>query len=69
MKHVAQHARDRYQAHFNYRLLSSEELAAYADQGFILLDDVLTERGVEEMQDQCMAYWSAGKGAYDPEGT
>ncbi|MDE2911344.1 MAG: hypothetical protein OXL68_00245 [Paracoccaceae bacterium] len=52
---------DPHEAHFNYRQLYSEELAAYADQGFILLNDVLTERGVGEMVDQCMAYWSAEK--------
>ncbi len=69
MNNPESHARDRRKAHFNYRRLSSEEQEAYADQGFLLLDNVLTERGVTEMVDQCMAFWSAKKGEYDPKGS
>ena len=69
MNHSAQRAKDRHEAHFNYRQLSPEELDTYADQGFLLLDDVLTEQGVAEMRDQCMSYWSAQKEGYDPDGS
>ncbi len=69
MNHSKLRTRNRREAHFNYRLLSPEEQKAYAEQGFLLLDDVLTEPGVAEMLDQCMAFWSAKKGEYDPEGT
>ena len=69
MSHMQQPVQDRHEAHFNYRHLSPEELEAYADQGFLLLDDVLTEQGVAEMRDQCMSYWSAKKEGYDPGGS
>ena len=69
MNHIQPPVQDRHEAHFNYRHLSPEELEAYANQGFLLLDDVLTEKGVAEMRDQCMSYWSAKKEGYDPEGS
>ena len=60
---------DRHGDHFNYRRLSPEELESYSDQGFVLLDDVLTGQGVIEMRDQCMSFWSSQKEDYDPEGS
>ena len=69
MKHLKRPARESRAAQFNYRQLTSEELKTYADQGFLLLDEVLTERGVAEMLGQCMAFWSAKKEEYDPKGT
>ena len=69
MNRMQQTAQERHKAHFNYRRLSPEEMETYADQGFILLDDVLTEQGVAEMKEQCMSFWSAQKEDYDPSGS
>ena len=54
---------------FNRRSLSKSELADYNTEGYIVLDELLTERGLQEMVEQCMASWRAEKGEFDPEGT
>ena len=54
---------------FNRRRLSASELADYDTHGYLVLDELLTERGLQEMVEQCMASWRAEKGEFDPEGT
>ena len=54
---------------FNSRRLSEGELADYDTQGYLVLDELLTEQGLQEMVEQCMAAWHAEKGEFDSEGT
>ncbi len=58
-----------YEKFFNRRKLSDAELDAYRDQGFVLIDDVLTPDGVDALREACMRVWSEIKGAPDPDGT
>ncbi len=54
---------------FNRRRLTVAELAAYADQGFLLLDGLLTPEGVATLRDASMRVWREQKGETDPKGT
>jgi len=51
---------------FNSRCLSEGELADFNADGYLVLDELLTERGLKEMVDECMASWHAEKGEFDP---
>ncbi|MEO6873603.1 MAG: phytanoyl-CoA dioxygenase family protein [Opitutaceae bacterium] len=51
---------------FNYRQLTSAELAGYHDQGFLVIKAVLTPAGVTRIVDECMSAWNALKGPYNP---
>ena len=52
---------------FNYRRLTPAELAAYHEQGFVVMKSVLTARGVDRLVGECMSAWQAEKGPYDPQ--
>ena len=57
----------KFDGRFNSRRLSEDELAEYDAQGFLVLDDLLTDMGLHEMVDQCMVSWRAEKGEFDPD--
>lgn len=50
---------------FNERKLSEAELSFYRDQGYLVIRNILTEAGLEEMREQSMKAWVAEKGAFD----
>lgn len=50
---------------FNERKLSEAELLFYRDQGYLVIRNILTEAGLEEMREQSMKAWVAEKGAFD----
>jgi hypothetical protein len=54
---------------FVYRTLSENELAAYQENGYHLYGRILTDAGLEEMRQQCMAAWTAHKQSFDPNKT
>jgi len=51
---------------FINRRLTPEELQTYADQGYLALQRVLTDEGLAQMREQCMAAWTSEKGEFDP---
>ena len=51
---------------FNYRMLSPAELAAFHENGFLVLKSVLTPAGIQRLVDECMKAWTAEKGPYNP---
>lgn len=54
---------------FNYRRLSPEELTFYAENGYLILRQVLTPEGINRMREEAMAAWTAEKEAFDPSRT
>lgn len=55
--------------YFQYRLLSDDQLRAYAENGYHHYGPILTDFGLEEMRRQCMAVWEEEKSAFDPNKT
>ena len=54
---------------FNYRSLSEDELARYAKQGYLVLRNVLTQQGIQQMKNEAMEVWKAEKESFDPKKT
>jgi len=55
--------------YFVERVLTSDELRTYNEQGYLALGRLLTDGGLDAMRQQCMAAWTAEKGEFDPEKT
>jgi ectoine hydroxylase-related dioxygenase (phytanoyl-CoA dioxygenase family) len=55
--------------HFNYRHLSNDEIAFYNLNGYIILKNILTSQGLEQMRDECMKAWNREKESFDPSRT
>jgi len=51
---------------FVNRKLTQEELQTYEEQGYLALGRVLTDQGLAQMREQCMAAWTSEKGEFDP---
>lgn len=54
---------------FNSVVLTPEQIEHYREEGFLLLDAVLTPQGLEAMLAECMAAWRREKGEFDPDAT
>lgn len=54
---------------FNDIILSIDQLQRYEEQGYLLLDGVLSPEGVQAMLSECMQAWRAEKGEFDPRAT
>ena len=52
---------------FLYRELSEAALSDFREQGYHMYGPILTESGLSRMRQECMAVWTAEKGAFDPE--
>ncbi len=52
--------------YFNFRLLRREELAFYEENGYLLIDEILTPQGLEIMVSEAMNAWRSEKGDFDP---
>jgi len=52
--------------YFNYRKLSKQELQSYEDNGYLVIDKILTNQGIDLMVEQCMKAWSKEKEDFDP---
>jgi hypothetical protein len=52
---------------FIYQNLTDEEKSFYADQGYLNLGKLLTERGAQQLLDEVMSVWTAEKGPADPD--
>ncbi|WP_336514210.1 phytanoyl-CoA dioxygenase family protein [Pollutibacter soli] len=51
---------------FNYRDLTSEELAIFKENGYLVIKNILTAEGLDQMRRECMTAWNAEKQAFDP---
>jgi hypothetical protein len=69
MKLTERRGERKLEGHFNYRSLSESELNQYEEKGYLVLDGILSQSGLEAIVDQCMAAWTAEKGEFDPGGT
>jgi ectoine hydroxylase-related dioxygenase (phytanoyl-CoA dioxygenase family) len=54
---------------FNYRKLSNEELNSFKENGYHVVKNILTEKGLDKMRDECMKAWNAEKESFDPNKT
>jgi hypothetical protein len=58
---------NRHEDLFINRQLAQADLEVYAEQGYLVLGRVLTDQGLAQMREQCMAAWRAEKGTFDPD--
>lgn len=54
---------------FNYRILSSDELQSFEENGYHIIRNIITDKGLETMREQCMKAWNAEKELFDPNKT
>ncbi len=54
---------------FINRPLTEQQVCSYKEQGFLALGRVLSNDGLTQMREQCMAAWKAEKGRFDSEKT
>lgn len=55
--------------YFNYRPLSDDEIAFYNLNGYIILQNILTSEGIQQMREECMNAWNREKESFDPSRT
>jgi ectoine hydroxylase-related dioxygenase (phytanoyl-CoA dioxygenase family) len=55
--------------YFNFRGLTADDLRQIQDQGYLTIEQTLTEAGRSRMLEECMAVWHAEKGPFDPTAT
>jgi ectoine hydroxylase-related dioxygenase (phytanoyl-CoA dioxygenase family) len=55
--------------HFNYRKLTPEELDFFKEEGYLIIKNILTDAGLQQMREECMQAWNAEKEAFDPSKT
>ncbi len=60
---------NQHEAPFFNRQLTQEDLQTYAEQGYLALGRVLTDQGLAQLREQCMAAWTSEKGEFDPSGS
>ena len=56
----------RFTDEFVYNELTDDELTLYRKEGYLLLGQVLTERGLELMCEQSMVAWNTEMGEFNP---
>lgn len=52
---------------FNDIKLSPAQLNEYNEQGYLILKNVITKKGLDKIRKECMQAWDAEKAAFDPE--
>ena len=55
--------------HFNYHNLTPEELDFFKEEGYLIIKNILTDAGLQQMREECMLAWNAEKEAFDPSKT
>ena len=50
---------------FNYRKLSSEELKLFDENGYLIVNNILSEDGLGQMRSECMQAWNGEKESFD----
>lgn len=54
---------------FTFPELNQSQIDTFTEYGFLVIGQTLTDRGLTEMQRQCMSAWQTKKQAYDSNGT
>lgn len=54
---------------FNYQLLTDAQLDQYQELGYVILPQVLTDKGREQVLAEVMEAWEKEKGSFDPNAT
>jgi len=52
--------------YFNYRLLTTDELTIFREQGYLVIKNILSDAGLTQMRKECMTAWNEEKVAFDP---
>ncbi len=55
-----------HKSYFNYRKLTPDELSSFKEEGYLILKNVLTQKGLNKMRQECMQAWNAEKESFDP---
>lgn len=58
-----------YSNYFNYQLLHAEQLFFLKENGFLIIKNILTEEGLEQIRRESMQAWNAEKESFDPSKT
>ena len=56
----------RHDEYFNYRSLTAAETQSFARNGFLILEHMLTDKGLQQMRAECMMAWNTEKQSFDP---
>jgi len=51
---------------FNHKRLDDNDLSFYRDKGYLVIKDVLTDTGLQQIRHECMEAWVEEKGDFDP---
>lgn len=54
---------------FNHTRLSTEQVRFYDEQGYLIIEGVVTARGLDLLRQECMQAWQAEKCAFDAQAT
>lgn len=60
---------EKHKKEFNYSILSADELGFFKNNGYLILKNVLTQDGLDNMREECMAAWNKEKQSFDPSKT
>jgi len=52
--------------YFNYKTLTPEELKKFEEEGFLVIEQILTAAGLQKIREESMAAWNAEKESFDP---
>ena len=55
--------------YFNYQPLSTDQLGSFEENGFLVINNILNNEGLEQMREECMQAWNAEKESFDPSKT
>ncbi len=54
---------------FNYRELSPSEAGLFKKEGYLILRNILTAQGLDQMRKESMTAWNGEKKDFDPSGS
>ncbi len=60
---------NRHTNYFNYIELSGNELNRFNEEGFLIVRNIITPGGLQQMHNECMKAWNAEKTSFDPSRT
>ena len=55
--------------YFNYQPLTPEQLESFKENGFLVIKNILTQKGLDQMREECMNAWNKEKESFDPKKT
>jgi ectoine hydroxylase-related dioxygenase (phytanoyl-CoA dioxygenase family) len=54
---------------FSYKQLTADELERFAEQGYLIIRNILSNEGLQQMREECMVAWGKEKDGFDPSKT